>query len=83
MAKIKDLVIIEKSDIDKVHQDLKLLGHKVLADTLDGNIYLEYAIKKVLNEVSKGLKQTSGQFNSDYNSQKMYIKNFNFENIEL
>lgn len=83
MPKVKELVVIAKSDIDKVHQDLKLLGHKVLADTLDGNLYLEYAIKKVLNEVSKGLEQTSGQFNSDYNMQKLYIKNFNFENIEI
>lgn len=36
-------------------------------------------IQDALDEVSKGLCQTTNQWNSDFNGQKLYIKNFKYE----
>lgn len=83
MPKVEELIVISQLELEQVKQDLKKLGHKTLADTLDGYIYLEPLIKKILKDVSEGLKQTSGQFNSDFNQQKTYIKTFDLSKYYL
>jgi hypothetical protein len=95
MAKIKDCVVIDKEALQQTIKILELSKCSVIQTNLDINNVniviktleeiinnstpLTPIIQDALNEVSKGLCQTANQWNSDFNGQKLYIKNFKYE----